>query len=364
MKYVSEFRDASIAKGLISQIHALARGLHDCVRIMEVCGTHSMTVMRYGLRDVLPGNVQLVSGPGCPVCVTTDAYVDLACSYACDGFVVATFGDMLRVPGSSSSLLIEKAKGADVRIVYSPLDAIRIASADPGRQVVFLAVGFETTTPAVAATILEAGQQGRSNFSVLVAHKLIPPAMRMLVVDENVKVDGFLCPGHVSVITGAGVYQFLADHYRIPCVIAGFEPVDVLEGVRMILHQLVNGQALVENEYSRAVDEDGNSRARKVVGEVFEVVDSPWRGFGVIPMSGLQPRSKYASWDVRHSHPKHLVEAPRESGCRCGDVLRGLLEPEQCSLFAHTCTPLHPIGPCMVSGEGVCSIHYRFRPSG
>jgi hydrogenase expression/formation protein HypD len=323
-----------------------------------------MTVMRYGLRDVLPANLQLVSGPGCPVCVTTDAYVDLACSYAREGFVVVTFGDMLRVPGSLSSLLEEKTKGADVRIVYSPLDAMRIASANPDTQVLFLAVGFETTAPAVAATMLEARQEGRDNFSVLVAHKLIPPAMRLLVVDENVKVDGFLCPGHVSVITGAAVYRFLAEDYSIPCVIAGFEPVDVLEGVRMILQQLVSGQARVENEYFRAVDEDGNRRARKTVREVFEVVDAPWRGFGVIPMSGLQPRSQYASLDARCSHPKHVVSTQRETGCRCGDILRGLLEPEQCPLFARTCTPLHPIGPCMVSGEGVCSIHYRFRSSG
>ena len=363
MKYVSEFRDPSIAKAIITRIHQLADRIEGSIRIMEVCGTHSMTVLRYGLRDVLPGNVQLVSGPGCPVCVTPDPYIDVACRYASDGFIVATFGDMVRVPGAHSNLLREKSMGAEVRIVYSPLDALSLAVENPRKQVTFLAVGFETTAPGVAATVLQAKERGQDNFGIFTAHKLIPPAMSMLVQDAEVHVDGFLCPGHVSVVTGVRVYEFLAHEYGIPCVVAGFEALDVLEGVRMILFQLVKGKALVENEYSRAVAEDGNTRACTLVDKVFEVADSTWRGFGVIPESGLQVRSNYAQWDTALCHPRSLVEVSRETGCRCGDVLRGVIEPVECALFGSTCVPSHPIGPCMVSSEGVCSIHYRFRSS-
>ncbi|MBN1595110.1 hydrogenase formation protein HypD [candidate division FCPU426 bacterium] len=333
------------------------------VSLMEVCGTHTMAAFRAGLRTLLPADLQLLSGPGCPVCVTPSAYVDQAVELSLKpGIMIATFGDMVRVPGSRSSLEKSRAQGAEVLVVYSPLDALEAARRNPGRQVVFLGVGFETTAPAVAWSIKTAADEGIPNYLVYSAHKTMPPAMNALLQSGESKVDGFLCPGHVSVIIGSRAYGFIAEGFHVPCVVAGFEPLDMLQAIGMLLRQVEKGQAMVENQYRRSVAPEGNITAQKMLAEVFEPGDAAWRGLGMLPGSGLRIRERYAAHDARIAFslagPEML--SPEPPGCRCGDVLRGVCTPLECGLYQKDCTPAHPVGACMVSGEGTCAAYYKY----
>lgn len=331
------------------------------VRFMEVCGTHTMALFRSGIRAMLPPNVKLLSGPGCPVCVTPMGVVDAAIEIARrPGSCLATFGDMVRVPGSASSLERAKAEGADVRMVYSPLDALKLAEADPGRMVVFFAIGFETTTPTIAATLAYARDRGLKNLLFLAANKVIPPAMEAILAGGEVKLDGFICPGHVSVITGSAVYEPLAAKYRVPCVVTGFEAEDILEGIAMLLLQAVEGRAEVEVQYERWVSREGNAKARERVNEVFEPCDAAWRGLGTIPASGLALRPELRAHDALAVLGVEVPPELENPGCSCGAVLRGLIEPPECPLFASRCTPATPVGPCMVSTEGSCAAFYKY----
>ena len=331
------------------------------VRLMEVCGTHTMALFRSGIRAMLPPTVKLLSGPGCPVCVTPMGVVDAAIGVARrDGVALATFGDMVRVPGSRSSLERARAEGADVRIVYSPLDALKLAEAEPARRVVFFAIGFETTSPTVAATVAYARDRSLANFLIIPAHKLIPPAMKALLEGGDVQVDGFLCPGHVSVTTGSGVFEPLAERYQAPCVVTGFEAEDILDGIAMLLHQLVEGRPTVEIQYKRWVSREGNRKAQQRIAEVFEVCDTAWRGLGVIPQSGLGLRDELSRFDALAGLGIEVPPELENPGCSCGDVLRGVLDPPECPLFAKACTPASPVGPCMVSTEGSCAAFYRY----
>ena len=346
---------------LVSNIQALARRIGRDVNLMEVCGTHTMTAFRSGLRQLLPGTVHLISGPGCPVCVTDTNYLDAAIALCRRPMMtVATFGDLMRVPGSESSLENERAAGADVRVVYSATDAVILARENPRRQIVFLGVGFETTAPTVAASILAAQAAGLQNYFVLAAHKTMPHAMAALLQDQQVKIDGFICPGNVTVITGAAMYRFICEQYRIPCVVTGFEPFDMLQATAMLLTQIAEERSEVEIEYSRSVNERGNVPAQKVLAEVFMECDAGWRGLGKIPRSGLTIRPKYAAFDAVAALGVQFEPAQPHPGCRCGDVLRGLITPPDCKLFGTACTPTNPFGPCMVSSEGTCAAYFKY----
>jgi hydrogenase expression/formation protein HypD len=348
-------------KTLVQTIDELARRIHRDVRFMEVCGTHTMVAFRTGLRQLLPANVNLISGPGCPVCVTDTNYIDAAIGLCRrPDMIVATFGDLLRVPGSESSLERERAAGANVRIVYSPTDALVLARECPGKTVVFLGIGFETTAPAVAWSIVRAAQDGLNNFSVLCALKTMPQALEALLRDPTIRIDGLICPGHVSVITGAAMYRFISEQHGIPCVVTGFEAWDMLKAISLLLQQRLDGRAVVEVEYSRSVTEQGNLAAQRLLHDVFEPCDTSWRGMGVIGQSGLRIRSKYARFDAARTLDVSFGEAHVPSGCRCGDVLRGVLTPPECRLFGRVCSPVHPLGPCMVSSEGVCAAYYKY----
>jgi len=362
---LSAFRDPTIARGLIEAIDDTAAKLERPVKIMEVCGTHTVAIAKNGLRAVMPENVTLLSGPGCPVCVTANEDIDIAIELARQpDVIVTTFGDMMKVPGSYSSLSKEKAEGRDVRIVYSPLDALSLAQKEPTKQVVFVGVGFETTVPLIAAAILRAQEQGIDNFSIFAAHKTVPIALGALVNDPDVKVDAFILPGHVSTIIGQAPYEFLAEEYHVPGVITGFEPVDVLQGVYMILKQLEEGRSEIEIAYHRGVMPEGNPHAQALVEKVFEPIDADWRGIGVIPGTGLGIRQEYSAYDATVRIPVTPPEPREIKGCQCGEVLRGITLPFECRLFGKGCTPEHPIGPCMVSSEGSCAAYYRFTDYG
>jgi len=356
------FRDPEVAARLVEAIREVATA--PCT-LMEVCGTHTMAIAKHGLRGVMPERITLLSGPGCPVCVTANADIDLAIETARQPHVtLATFGDMMKVPGSYSSLAAEKAAGRDVRVVYSPLDSLAIAEAEPGRHVVFLGVGFETTAPTVALTIREAARRGLENWSALSLHKTVPEALRALVNDPEVRISGFILPGHVSTIIGTEPYRFLAEEYGVPSVITGFEPVDVLHGVWMLAKQLAEGRAEVEIAYGRAVHSEGNPAATAAIAEVFAPTDAEWRGIGVIPGTGLALRPEFAPYDARARVPVTPPEPRDVPGCQCGEVLRGVTLPFECKLFARACTPEHPVGPCMVSSEGSCAAYYRYTDYG
>jgi hydrogenase expression/formation protein HypD len=356
------WRDPKLARHLVELI---AEAADRPMKLMEVCGTHTVAIARFGLREVMPDNITLVSGPGCPVCVTANRDIDLAIEIGrVPGVVLATFGDMMKVPGSHSSLAREKADGRDVRIVYSPLDAVQMAVDEPGKQVVFLGVGFETTAPSIAATIKHACAQDLGNFSVLSVHKTVPKALEALVNDPEVAIEGFILPGHVSTIIGPEPYRFLASQYHVPGVATGFEPVDVLQGIWMLAKQLKEGRAEIEVAYRRGIDELGNTTAQALIEEVFEPEDAEWRGIGVIPGTGLGIREAFSAFDAAKRFDV-VVPEPREiPGCQCGDVLRGVVLPFECRLFGKGCTPEHPIGPCMVSSEGSCAAYYRYTDYG
>ena len=334
------------------------------ITLMEVCGTHTMNVHRHGVRDLLPKNVRLISGPGCPVCVTPRRGIDTGIAYARDpGVILATFGDMMRVPGSTSSLAAERSRGADVRIVYSALDAVDFARANPGRDVVLMGIGFETTSPGIAQTILVAEHEGVRNFKVVELGKVIPPAMELLVDDPRLNIQGFLAAAHVSTIIGTKPYEPIAKK-GVPVVVAGFEPADILAGVAALLRQIGEGRSEVENEYSRVARRDGNAQALEILDTVFEIADSEWLGLGMIPKSGMKIRERFAQFDAEKSHPVEVEPTRRETGCRCGDILMGLIEPPECPLFERVCTPSTPEGSCMVSSEGTCAAYYKYRNLG
>lgn len=345
------------------RIGELADRIGRQVRLMEVCGTHTMAAFRTGLRSLLPPGVSLLSGPGCPVCVTPTSFVDRAVALSRrPGTVAATFGDMVRVPGSESSLERARAEGSRVRVVYSALDALQMAADDPSVSVVFLGVGFETTVPGTAWAIREARAAGRENFFVLGAHKTMPQAMAALLAGGDLRIDGFICPGHVSVIIGSAAYDFICRDYGIPCVVTGFEGGDLVAGIERLLEQIAEGRAAVEVQYTRSVTREGNARARAAIDEVFEPCDAEWRGLGTVPGSGLRIRPAFASQDAEAAFPGLDVPAGAEPpGCQCGDVLRGLKTPPECPLFGSVCTPAAPVGACMVSGEGTCAAYFKYR---
>lgn len=356
---MSEFRNGEIAQRLLKRIHEAAD--HECV-LMEVCGTHTMAIARFGIRQMLPKSIRLISGPGCPVCVTAQCDIDRFIAIGqVDGVVLATFGDMVKVPGSQISLRDARAHGIDVRVVYSPFEALELARQMPNRKIVFMAIGFETTAPGIALAIIQAESERLRNFFIYPANKLVPPAMKAILSFDDVHIDGFICPGHVSTIIGMRPYEPIATDYRKPCVIAGFEPLDILQAVLMLLMQIRHNQAKVENQYRRAVRPDGNKAALRAIDEVFEPCAAEWRGLGIIEDSGLKLREKYEHFDARLHFDVKVPPAKEHPACRCGEILRGVAVPTDCKLFATACTPEHPIGPCMVSSEGACAAYHRYR---
>ena len=359
MKYVDEFRDPAVGRALAQRIHD--RLGDRPATLMEVCGTHTVAVFRAGIRDLLPPNLKLLSGPGCPVCVTPNSYVDHAIALARrPDVIVVTFGDMIRVPGSTSTLERERAAGAEVRVAYSPLEALALAEQHPDRKVVFLAVGFETTAPTLAAAVAAADKRDLRNFFLLAGNKTMPKPMAALAADGDLSLDGVICPGHVSVITGAQIYQFLAQDHGLPCVVAGFEPLDVLQGIAMLVDQVVAGKALVEIQYTRAVTWEGNVVAQQLLDRVFVPSDAEWRGLGVIPGSGLALAPAFERFDAAAQLPVEVEPWREHAGCLCGQVLKGTHVPADCRLFRTVCTPETPLGPCMVSSEGTCATYYRY----
>ncbi len=365
MKYVDEYRDPKAVEALSREIHQITR--HPWT-IMEVCGGQTHSIVRYGLDCLLPPEINLIHGPGCPVCVTPIELIDTACELAkLPDVIFCSFGDMLRVPGAYEDLLNVKAQGGDVRIIYSPLDAVALAQENPSRQIVIFAVGFETTAPAQAMAILQAQRMELHNFFVLVAHVLVPPAMEALLSSPENRVQGFLAAGHVCTIMGYNMYEPICKTYQVPIVVSGFEPVDILEGVKMVVTQLEEGRSVVENQYSRSVHRSGNLEAQKIIEEVFEPSTRNWRGIGNIPNSGFQLRPTFARFDaLQQFHDRiHLTTAKTSptSECQSGRILQGLMKPSECPAFGTRCTPDHPLGAPMVSSEGACAAYYRYRPS-
>lgn len=345
---------------LKERIATVARGLGP-VQLMEICGTHTVALFRTGIKSLLPATVRMVSGPGCPVCVTSQGYIDAACEAAARPDVtICTYGDMVRVPGNTGSLEQQRARGAQVVIVYSAREAVRYAAEHPDRRVLFLAVGFETTAPATAAAILEAQSRGLENFFVLPGHKLVIPAMIALLSAGEVPIDGFLCPGHVTVVIGSDAYAPVADRFGKPCVVAGFEPIQMLEGLLRLLEQVARREAKVENVYGVAATAAGNPAARACMFEVFEPADAVWRAMGTIPASGLELRPAWRRFDAVEQLGLTIGGDYEQPGCRCGEVIQGKLLPTDCVLFAGTCTPSTPVGPCMVSSEGTCAAWYKY----
>ncbi|HEV2758814.1 MAG TPA: hydrogenase formation protein HypD [Acidimicrobiales bacterium] len=360
MKFVDEYRDPAAARQILGHITELAEGHH--YKFMEVCGGHTHTIYKHGIENVLPETVELVHGPGCPVCVIPMGRVDDAIAVAeTPGVLFTSFGDMMRVPGGNGNLLEAKARGADVRMVYSPLDALRIAIANPDKQVVFFAVGFETTAPSTAVTVLKAMQKGVTNFSLFCNHVTIVPPLKAILESPDLRLNGFLGPGHVSTVIGNRPYRFVPKNYGLPLVTAGFEPLDILQAILMLLRQIDEGRCEVENQYTRAVPEHGNPRALEVINQVFELRPHfEWRGLGFISQSALKLREEFAPWDaaLRFSVPGVRVADPK--ACQCGEVLKGVIKPWECKVFGTACTPETPIGTCMVSSEGACAAYYNY----
>lgn len=357
IRFVDEFRDQILVSRLLGMIRNLGS---ENYTFMEVCGGHTAAIHRFGIPAMLPGNIKLISGPGCPVCVTGTEFIDKAVAYTgMDDFIVTTFGDLMRVPGSASSLEKEKAKGADVRVVFSGLEALEIAENNPGKQVVFLGIGFETTTPGTAVTVSLAKKRGIGNFCLLSSHKIMPPAMDS-IINGGIKINGFICPGHVATVTGSQDFDFIPDKYGLACVITGFEPVDLLQSVYMLVKQVSMQTPSVEIQYRRAVSESGNRIALGQIKEVFEKCDSEWRGLGIIPMSGLRLRPEYESFDAEKNFPLKVTQVKENNKCLCGQILRGFKSPPDCSLFEVVCSPENPVGACMVSDEGACNTYYKY----
>jgi hydrogenase expression/formation protein HypD len=358
MKYIDEFRNKDLVMNLADLINkAVTRDY----TFMEVCGGHTAAIHRFGIPSLLPDNIRLISGPGCPVCVTGTDFIDKAITYSkMNEVILTTFGDLLRVPGSASSLEKEKAAGADIRIVLSGLEAIEIAGRNPESMVIFLGIGFETTAPGTAVTIKQAKKQNINNFFLLSAHKVMPPAMEA-IIKEGVRLDGFICPGHVATITGSSIFNFIPERFNLGCVVTGFEPVDILQSILMLIRQVNQNNAKVEIEYNRAVTVKGNSIAQRLLSEVFEPYDAPWRGFGVIPLSGLTLKKDFEKFNIEKKIPLEINFHEDNDLCICGKILRGLQTPADCPLFAEICFPENPVGACMVSNEGTCNNWYKFR---
>ena len=360
MKYIDEFRDKDLIKNVAEKIKKAASPNKN-YRFMEVCGTHTMSIAKFGLKHLLPPNVKMLSGPGCPVCVTPTSFIDKAIAYAgLKDTIIATFGDMVKVPGSTYSLQEVRAETGNVKVVYSTLDALKLASKNSGKRIVFLGVGFETTAPTIAAAIMEAKSKGLDNFFVLSGHKVMPPALKALVKDKDLQIDGFILPAHVSAIIGAGPYAFISERYGISNVIAGFEPLDIMQGIYMLIKQIEDRDPRVDIQYNRVVRAEGNKAAQDILKRVFDSVDAEWRGLGVIRASGLRIKREFSRVDAEKNFKVNLpkVRDAADKGCICGKVLKGLSEPKDCRLFGKGCTPEHPIGPCMVSSEGTCSAWY------
>jgi hydrogenase expression/formation protein HypD len=358
MKYIDEFRDKELVSSLIKKIQESAK---QEMRFMEVCGGHTMAIQKFGIPSMLPENVKLLSGPGCPVCVSSRAFIDRAIAYSrLDDVMVTTFGDLIRVPGSTSSLDKEKANGASIRIVYSILDALKIAKANSLKKIVFLGIGFETTAPTTAAGIMQAQMAGINNFYVYSSHKIMPPAMGALI-DEGVKLEGYIGPGHVSTITGSSIYEGLPEKYGLGVVISGFEPVDILQSILMLVKQVEEKSPKVEIQYKRVVKDEGNVKAQAFLDEVFELREDWWRGLGNLPNSGLAVNSKYAEFDAERNIEVEVEPTKEDKGCICGEILKGQKIPKDCKLFKKVCNPLNPVGACMVSNEGACHAYFKYQ---
>jgi len=363
MKYIDEFRDRKLVEKLSREIKAIAPS--ESINIMEVCGTHTQSFFRFGLHKLLPANLNFIAGPGCPVCVSPQEYIDRAIKLAQNKeHLIITFGDMLRIPGTKSTLERERSEKGNVRVVYSALDALLIARQNPLKKVIFLAVGFETTAPTIALAMISAEREKLKNLFFYSSLRLIPPAMAALVKDKRLNLAGFLCPGHVSCIIGTKSYAFIPQRYKIGCCITGFEPLDILEGIYFLLQQISRHKPRVENQYMRVVTPQGNLKAKRIISKVFRVADANWRGLGKIPRSGLKIKDEFSKFDAEKEFslsPGLRVRTQGLRRCRCGDVLKGLILPSQCPLFSKTCKPEHPIGPCMVSNEGACHAYYKYR---
>jgi hydrogenase expression/formation protein HypD len=371
MKYVDEFREPQKAQVILEEIKKLSikvvnrrsknnQGVP--IKIMEVCGGHTHSIFKYGIEEILPDTIELIHGPGCPVCVMPKGRLDDAISISQNPHVIfVTFGDAMRVPGSKLSLLQAKAQGGDIRMVYSPLDSLQIARENPDKEVVFFALGFETTAPSTAFTILQAAEENIPNFSMFCNHVLVIPALRALLDNPDVQLDGFIGPGHVSMVIGTDPYQFISQQYHKPIVISGFEPLDILQSTWMLLRQLVENRCQVENQYSRLVEKAGNHQARLAINKVFEVRNSfDWRGLGEIPESGLKIRAEYAQFDAELKFTIPNLKVADHKACQCGQILKGVLKPWECKVFGTGCTPQTPLGSCMVSSEGACAAYYKY----
>lgn len=354
-----------IMGNVVDRINKITDSIGRPLNLMEVCGTHTVAIFRHGIRDIISKGINLLSGPGCPVCVTPIKDVDTAIAISrLDRVVLSTFGDMMRVPGSKQSLYSARAEGANIKVVYSPIDALKLASENKNINVVFFATGFETTSPSIAGTLLEAERSEVDNFYIYSAHKVVPPALKALLDSDDLRVDGFILPGHVSTIIGTRPYRFIAADYRIPSVVTGFEAEDILQGIVMLIEQIASGRAEVEIQYKRVVREEGNQKAVSLMNEYFELCDANWRGLGTIPGSGLRLKDSFNRWDAKKAFNIEIPDSREPKSCLCGQVLRGVKIPTDCSLFGKTCTPEHPVGACMVSTEGTCAAYYKYSAGG
>lgn len=358
MKYVDEYRDTELGKNLIKRISSVSKRP---ARFMEFCGGHTVSILKHGIRQLLPANIEMLSGPGCPVCVTPVSDIDKAVALSRKpDTIITTFGDMIRVPGSNSSLQREKAEGADVRIVYSTRDAIEIARENPFKKIIFIGVGFETTAPTIAASVLQALKEGITNYYILSLHKLCPPVMKALLLSHEVELNGIICPGHVCAITGSRPFEFIGERYNIAAAVSGFEPLDMLLAIEKLVRQVEDGRHTLENAYNRVVRYEGNRQALDIMDEVFETTDSAWRGIGIVPESGLRLKERFRAFDAEAEFDVGTIISKENPACICGDILRGVKRPYDCRLFGHTCNPANPVGPCMVSAEGSCSAYYLY----
>lgn len=358
MKYVAEYRDPELGKKLLERIRERSK---KPARLMEFCGGHTVAIFKHGLRQLLPPNIQMLSGPGCPVCVTSAADLDKAIALGkIPGVIITSFGDMVRVPGSRSSLQQARAEGADVRIVYSAQDALAIAKENPDKKVVFIGIGFETTAPTIAASVLQAERESLKNYAVFSLHKVTPPITKAILELGEVRLNGIICPGHVSAVIGSDAWNFLPRDYGIACAVSGFEPVDILLAVERLVEQIESGEPKVEVPYARSVKPEGNVTALKLMDTVFETGEADWRGIGKVPASGLRFKKQYEKFDASKQFEIKIKPAKEPKGCICGAVLRGVNTPKDCKLFRTACTPEHPVGPCMVSSEGSCATYYEY----
>lgn len=358
MKYIDEYRKKDLILAVSEKLKLVSTKE---IVLMEVCGGHTMAIHRFGLPSLLPPTIRLISGPGCPVCVSGQQFIDTALAYSkVSGVIITTYGDLIRVPGSTTSLEKERANGSDIRIVYSVLESLEIAKNNTDKSVVFLGIGFETTAPLTAAAILQAKKEKITNFFVMSAHKVMPPVMKALV-NEGVKINGFIAPGHVSAITGTAIYNDLATEYGLGVVVAGFEPVDMMQAILMLATQIESGEPKIEVQYQRVVNHQGNLTAQRMLAEVFESRDDTWRGLGIIPVSGLKIREELSDFDAERHFKIEIPKSTEPKGCICGQILRGLKTPVDCALFGKKCTPADPVGACMVSGEGTCATYYKYR---